>query len=54
MRCSVECGKRRAWIVENKECSVAYVAGVRKGTGREFGRKTEREREGRRGRPSAM
>ena len=46
MRCSVECGKRRAWIVENEECVVACVAGVRQGRGMEFGRETAREEGG--------
>ena len=49
MWCSLECGKRRPWIVKNEECGVACVAGVRKGRGREFGRETAREGEGRRG-----
>ena len=44
MRCSVECGKRRVWIVENEECVVA--CGVRQGRGMEFGRETAREEGG--------
>ena len=63
----VECGKRRVWIVENEECVVACVAGVRQGRGMEFVRETAREEggvgnlgarpregEGRRGRLSAV
>ena len=46
MRCSLECGKRRVWIVENEECGVACVAGVRQRTGREFWRETALEEGG--------
>ena len=63
----VECGKRRVWIVENEECVVACMAGVRQGRGMEFVREIAREEggvgnlgarpregEGRRGRLSAV
>ena len=55
------------WIVENEDCVVACVAGVRQGRGMEFVRETAREEggvgnlgarpregEGRRGRLSAV
>ena len=67
MRCSVECGKRRVWIVENEECVVPCMVGVRQGRGMEFVRETargeggvgnlgarRREGEGRRGRLRAV
>ena len=49
MRCSVECGKRRVWIVENEEWE-GKVNGIRSRDrtrgrrSREFGRETARGR----------